>query len=309
MQNKQSNGKAYLALTATCILWGTTWVASKTAVAQVPALQLAYIRQFLAGSCFLIYFLFFQKHPFPSIKELKSILVMSVLTMVLANGLSTWGLRYIPTGLASLIGSLYPLIVVLIEWFFYKKKDVSKLTFIGLFIGIGGVAFVFYQNMFSHMDSWFLFGLLLSLIAIFAWSLGTIFLSRHHLTVNPYFGMGLQMIMGSFMLFIIANITRSTIPISSITFHSWSAIAYLILAGSLLSFIAFIYSLKKLPAAVASLYAYVNPIVAMITASILLNEKLTATIMIGTIITLIGVFMVNYSVKRDKEDLITEAEI
>jgi len=234
---------------------------------------------------------------------------MSVLTMVLANGLSTWGLKYIPTGLASLIGSLYPLIVVLIEWFFYKKKDVSILTFIGLFVGIGGVAFVFYENMFAHIDSNFIFGLILSLVAIVAWSLGTIFLSRHHLTVNPYFGMGLQMMMGCIMLFFIANATNNTIPIESITNYSWSAIGYLVLAGSITSFIAFIYSLKRLPTAIASLYAYVNPIVAMITASILLHEKLTITIAIGTVVTLIGVFLVNYSVKRDKEDLMTEAEI
>jgi drug/metabolite transporter (DMT)-like permease len=229
--------------------------------------------------------------------------------MVMANGLSTWGLKYIPTGLASLIGSLYPLIVVLIEWFFYKKKDVSILTFIGLFIGIGGVAFVFYENMFAHIDFPLLCGLALSLIAIVAWSLGTIFLSRHHHSVNPYFGMGLQMIMGSIMLFFIANGTKNTIPLSNITINSWGAIAYLVIAGSITSFIAFIYSLKRLPTAVASLYAYVNPIVAMITASIILHEKLTITIAIGTVVTLIGVFLVNYSIKRDKEDLITEAEI
>ena len=251
MQNKQPNGKAYIALTATCILWGTTWVASKAAVTQVPALQLAYIRQFLAASCFIIYFLVIKKHPLPSLKDLKSIFVMSVLTMVFANGLSTWGLRYIPTGLASLIGSLFPLIVVMIEWFFYKKKDVSVLTFIGLFIGIGGVAFVFYGNMFDHIDSKFIFGLALSLFAIVSWSLGTIFLSRHHLSVNPYFGMGLQMSMGCIMLFIIANLTNNTIPLASISSYSWSAILYLVIAGSLLSFIAFIYSLKRLPTAIA----------------------------------------------------------
>ncbi len=309
LKSKKGNGKAYIALTATCLLWGTTWVASKVAVTQVPALQLAYIRQFLAGSCFLIYFMLFKKHPLPSIKDLKSIFVMSVLTMVFANGLSTWGLKYIPTGLASLIGSLFPLIVVLIEWIFYKKRDVSLLTFIGLFIGIGGVGFVFYENMFAHIDSNFIFGLTLSLFAIVSWSLGTIFLSRHHLSVNPYFGMGLQMIMGCVMLFIFANATHNTIPLASITSHSWSAISYLVISGSILSFIAFIYSLKRLPTAVASLYAYINPIVAMITASFLLKEKLTLTIVIGTIVTLIGVFLVNFSIKRDKEDLITEAEI
>lgn len=309
MQNKQPNGKAYLALTATSILWGTSWVASKIAISEIPALQLTYIRQFLAGTIFLSYFLLVKKSKLPTAKDFKSIVVMSALMFLSANGLSTWGLKYIPTGLASLIGALYPLSVVLIEWIFYKKRDVSVLTFVGLLIGIGGVGFVFYENMFTHVDPNLFFGLILSIIAMLSWSLGTVFLSRHHLSVDPYFGMGWQMIIGSAMLFVFAHIAQDPIPLAAISIKSWLSISYLVVIGSVISFIAFIYSLKRLPVAISSLYAYVNPIVAMIIAAILLKEKLTISIVIGTIITLIGVYLVNYSVRRDKEDMITEAEI
>ena len=309
MQNKQPNGKAYLALTATSILWGTSWVASKIAISEIPALQLTYIRQFLAGTIFLSYFLFVKKSSLPTLKDFKSIIVMAALMFLSANGLSTWGLKYIPTGLASLIGALYPLSVVLIEWIFYKKRDVSVLTFVGLLIGIGGVGFVFYENMFTHVDPNLFFGLILSIIAMLSWSLGTVFLSRHHLSVDPYFGMGWQMVIGSAMLFIFAHIAQDPIPMATISIKSWLSISYLVVIGSVISFIAFIYSLKRLPVAISSLYAYVNPIVAMIIAAILLKEKLTVSIVIGTIITLIGVYLVNYSVRREKEDMITEAEI
>jgi drug/metabolite transporter (DMT)-like permease len=309
LQNKQPNGKAYLALTATSILWGTSWVASKIAISEIPALQLTYIRQFLAGTIFLSYFLFIKKSPLPTVKDFKSIVVMAALMFLSANGLSTWGLKYIPTGLASLIGALYPLSVVLIEWVFYKKKDVSVLTFVGLLIGIGGVGFVFYENMFTHVDPNLFFGLMLSIIAMLSWSLGTVFLSRHHLSVDPYFGMGWQMMIGSAMLFVFAHIAQDPIPLATISIKSWLSISYLVVIGSVISFIAFIYSLKRLPVAISSLYAYINPIVAMIIAAILLKEKLTISIVIGTIITLIGVYLVNYSVRREKEDMITEAEI
>ena len=309
LQNKQPNGKAYLALTATSILWGTSWVASKIAISEIPALQLTYIRQFLAGTIFLSYFLLVKKSPLPTAKDFKSIVVMSALMFLSANGLSTWGLKYIPTGLASLIGALYPLSVVLIEWIFYKKRDVSVLTFVGLLIGIGGVGFVFYENMFTHVDPNLFFGLILSIIAMLSWSLGSVFLSRHHLSVDPYFGMGWQMIIGSAMLFVFAHIAQDPIPLAAISKKTWLSISYLVIVGSVISFIAFIYSLKRLPVAISSLYAYVNPIVAMIIAAILLKENLTISIVIGTIITLIGVYLVNYSVRRDKEDMITEAEI
>jgi drug/metabolite transporter (DMT)-like permease len=111
------------------------------------------------------------------------------------------------------------------------------------------------------------------------------------------------------MLFTIVHFTQQPIPIKEITSKSWFAIFYLIAAGSIISFVAFIYSLKKLPPAISSLYAYINPIVAMISASILLAEKLTLTILMGTIVTIVGVYIVNHSVKRDQEKIIVEPEI
>lgn len=308
MSASKNIAKGYVALATTCILWGTTWVASKAALDQLHALQLAYIRQAIAGSSFLLFFLLFKKQPLPTRKQFFYLFYMAVLMMVFANALSTWGLNYIPTGLASLIGALYPLSVVMIEWIFYKKKNVSASTFLGLFIGISGVGFVFYQNMFTHVNAnWFL-GLALSLFAMFSWSLGTVFLSRNQTGINPYYAMGWQMLIGSVILFFISQNYQPTVPLHEISLNTWLMIIYLVAAGSIISFIAFIYSLKVLPPTISSLYAYINPIVAMLVASVVLDEKLTFTIFIGTVITLLGVYLVNQSVKKDL-NVITEAEI
>jgi len=306
---KKEIKKAYWALVATSILWGTSWIASKIAVTDMPALQVSYIRQFCAGSLFLLYFFIFDRQPLPSLKLFRHMTVMAFLVFLLANGLSTWGLKYIPTGLASLIGALYPLCVVLIEWIFFKKRNVTPLTFIGLIIGILGVGYVFYENMLGQLTPQLVFGLVLSIVAILAWSLGTIFLSRHHLDINPYYAMGWQMIIGSVMVFVLAHIVQQPVPLSAVTSKSWFSICYLVLVGSTFSFIAFLYTIKWLPSAIASLYAYVNPIVATIIASFLLDEKISITIMIGTVITLIGVYLVNRSVKKEKEEMVIEAEI
>jgi hypothetical protein len=128
----KSSASGYFALATTSILWGTTWVASKVAVTQLPGLQVAYIRQFIAGSIFVLFFALYKKLPFPTWKDFKIIFMMSVLMFVIANGLSSWGLKYLPTGLAALIGALSPLSVVAIDWIFFKKRNVSGLTFIGL---------------------------------------------------------------------------------------------------------------------------------------------------------------------------------
>ncbi len=304
-------GKAggYLALGITSIVWGTTWVASKIAVTDMPALQMASIRQFFGGSFFVLFFLFYKKIGFPTRKQFGWLLMMAILMFVMANGLSTWSLNYIPTGLSALIGALYPLSVVIIEMLFFRNRNLNTITFIGLLLGITGIGIVFYESAFQHHPEGFLFGVLLSVIAMLSWSVGTIFIVRNKLNMNPYYATGWQMLISSAILFVVANLFQPAVALQNITTRSWVAITYLVLAGSLLAFVAFIYSMKKLPAALSSLYAYINPLVAMVTAAIVLDEKLTMNILWGAIVTLIGVFLVNYSIKRNREKIIAEPEL
>ena len=116
------------------------------------------------------------------------------------------------------------------------------------------------------------------------------------------------MVLSSIILFIIMQTTQTVIPFFKISTTVWLVIAYLVLLGSVVAFIAFIYSMKVLPAAVASLYAYINPFVAMVTAYFVISEKLSVNILWGSIVTLTGVFLVNYSIKRSNK-IIAEAEI
>lgn len=311
ISNNLPKGRAggYLALGITSIVWGTTWVASKIAVTDMPALQMASIRQFFGGSTFVVFFLFYKKIGWPTRKQFGWLLMMALLMFVMANGLSTWSLNYIPTGLSALIGALYPLSVVIIERFFFKAKTMTSLTFVGLLLGIAGIGIVFYENAFQNHPDGFLFGVLLSVTAMLSWSLGTIFIVRNKLNMNPYYATGWQMLIGSFLLYLTAHALQPVVPMRDITPRAWMAIAYLVLAGSLLAFIAFIYSIKKLSAAVSSLYAYINPLVAMVTASIVIDEKLTLNILWGSIVTLVGVFLVNYSIKRSREKVLAEPEL
>lgn len=301
-------GKGYFALFITSTVWGTTWVASKIGINEIPALQMAYIRQFIAGICFVGFFMLYKKISLPTAKQFRWIAVMAILMFVFANGLSTWSLKYIPTGLSALIGALYPLSVVIIERVFFKSKTMTILTFVGLFLGIAGVGIVFYENAFNNNSSSFVIGVTLSIIAMLSWSFGTIFIARNKADINPYYGTGWQMLISSFMLFIVAETTQPTVPFYTISLKVWMVILYLVILGSIISFVAFIYSMKKLPAAVASLYAYINPLLAMVVAALVLDEKLTINILWGAIVTLIGVFLVNYSIKKTTKAIL-EAEM
>lgn len=305
----KGKGKGYIALGITSIVWGTTWVASKIAVTKLPALQIASTRQFIGGSLFVLFFIFYKKYSFPSARQFRWLVVMAFLMFVFANGFSIWGIQYIPAGLGALIGALYPLCVVIIEAVFFNKKNMTPVTFAGLFLGIAGIGVVFHEHSFTRTNPHFILGVCLSFIAMLAWSLGTVFLSRNKVNINPYYGTGWQMLISSVVLFIMAQTTQKTIPLKEVALESWGIIAYLVIFGSIGAFIAFIYSMKTLPPAIASLYAYINPLVAMVAAAVLLGEKLTMNILWGALITLIGVFLVNYSIKRMNEKIILEAEL
>jgi drug/metabolite transporter (DMT)-like permease len=294
-RNKQ---KAYLALTATSIIWGTTWVASKFAVQSTPGLEVSYLRQFIAGTLLLSFFLI-KGEKLPTWPQFRWLFMVSIFMFVVNNGFGTWSLKYIPSGLGALMGALYPLFVVIIELLFLKSKNYNVLTFAGLFIGLAGITIVFYANAFHEHPPGYIFGISLCATGMLCWSIGTILIARNKYRMNPYYAMGWQMFMASFLIYLMAVFTGNNIPLREVHLQTWAAIAYLVIAGSMLAFMAFIYTLKYLPPAVASLFAYINPIVAILLGSaIFTDEILTLNVLIGAIITVLGVYLVNNSVRR-----------
>lgn len=124
-------GLPVLALCFVSFFWGTTWIASKEGVKHMPPLQLAAIRQFLGGILYISFFLF-KKAPWPKGKQWKTILILSILNFALSNGLSTWGVKYISSGLGAIIGAIVPLWVVIISMF--RGEKLARLSIVGLLI-------------------------------------------------------------------------------------------------------------------------------------------------------------------------------
>lgn len=298
-KSKGNKNLAYIALGATSILWGTTWVASKIAVQHTPGLQVSYIRQLLAGTLLLFYFLIIKKEKLPTLPQFLWLLLVSFFMFVINNGFATWSVKYIPSGLAALIGALYPLFIVIIEFVIFKKRNYKPLTFLGLLLGFAGIMIVFYENTFHDHPVGYGFGILLCFIAMLCWCIGTILIARNKYQMNPYYAMGWQMFMASFLIYLMAIFTDNNIAISSIDLNTWLAIVYLVIAGSIVAFIAFLYSIKTLPPAIASLYAYINPIVAILLGSLIFpDEILSLNVLIGAIITVLGVYIVNFSLRK-----------
>jgi drug/metabolite transporter (DMT)-like permease len=292
--------KAYLALTVTSIVWGTTWVASKMGVKHMPAFELASIRQCLGGSIYVIFFLI-KGEKLPTAKQFLWLLPMAFLMFVSANGIATYGLQFITSGLAALIAALYPLSVVLIERFYFKAIKITPPTLIGLLLGLIGIGFIFYKDSLQAHGSNYMLGVGLSMFAMFCWSVGSILIARNKIDMNAYNSIGWQMLISAACMALFTLYTGNYIPLQQIPAISWGVIIYMVIGGSIFAFISFIYSMKHLHPAIASLYAYINPIVAIWVGSLLLGEAMTWNSIIGTICTLVGVYLVNRSLKKQKD--------
>ena len=297
---KNANGLAIVALCFVCFFWGTTWIASKEGVRHMPALQLAGIRQLIGGSLYVIYFLF-KKEPLPKGKQWKTIIILSILNFALSNGLSTWGVKYISSGLGAIINAIFPIWIVIIT--FFRGEKLAKLAIAGLVIAFSGVCVIFYEHLNDLLIPDFRFGIILLTLSTISWAFGSLYTKKKAATFNPYFSLGIQMVISSILLLSITETTGTAVPVSTIPAISWWSIAYLVIIGSIISFIAYIYMLQKLPPEINSIYAYVNPIVAVLLGAIIFGESLTLAIGIGGLITLSGLYMVNHSIKKNKRIL------
>jgi len=247
----------------------------------MPALQLAAIRQIIAGSIYVCYFIY-RKFPFPKGKEWIPVLVLSFLNFMMSNGLSTWGVQYISAGLGSIMGAIFPLWIVVIG-LFVSKERLPKLALTGLLLGFAGVCIIFFEHLQDFLIPDFRFGIILSLIATWTWAFATLYTKNQAARFNPYFSLGLQMLIAGITLYSFTAVTGNTIPMAAIPWQSWASIAYLIVFGSLVAFICYLYALQNLPTEQVSIYAYINPMVAVIC---------------GWFITLLGVYLVNKAFKN-----------
>jgi drug/metabolite transporter (DMT)-like permease len=284
-----------IALIWISIAWGTTWIASKEGVKHMPAIQLVAIRQFLGATIFIVFFLF-KKAKWPNKTQWKSILILCFLNFICSNALSTWGVKYISSGLGAIIGTIFPLWLVVIQ--LVKKEYVPRNAILGLLVCFSGICVVFYEHLADFLNPNFVFGIILSVIATFTWALCSYYTRSYAQDFNPYFSLGIQMFISSILLYSICVATNNTIPVEAIPSKSWYAIAYLVIIGSVMTFIAFIYVLQKFPPTMSSLYAYVNPIVALLLGVLFFKEPLTWYIAIGCGITLTGLYFVNRSLRK-----------
>lgn len=298
----KNHTKAYLALIFICIVWGTTYLALRVAVMHYPAFLFAAIRQTVSAVIIMAIGLMVSRKVDLSRKNIIHQGIVGFLLITLGNGLVSWGERYVPSGVAALICSLMPIVTVIINLSSSKREKINLPIALGMLIGFTGVGLIFRDNISDFSNPSYLSGIVCIFVATTSWAIGSVYNKKGSSKVNPIFNSGLQLLIGGAFLYIISPMADDYSKME--LFHPdviWS-LAYLIVFGSVMAYTAYMYTLKELPVGIVSLYAYVNPLVAVILGYLLLNEQLTWFTALSFVTIMLGVFMVNQGYRKQHKE-------
>lgn len=297
---KKELKQAYIALALVSFFWGTTYVAARVGAQHMPGLFVAGVRQFLSG-LILVAFFISKGVKLPAWKEIKYISVQGIFLLCIANGLLTWAMEYISGGLAAIIVALVPMFIALFTVMLSKCAKITKWMMLGLAIGFAGVLTIFYDYLGEMQNKTFVIGVVMALISVLSWSFGTVYSSRHKSSIDILFNVGLQMLIAGIIMLIVCAFTGKYVNLAEAGQSSWLALVYLIVFGSLVAYSAYVFAISKLPPTLVSVYAYINPIVAVGLGWLLLAEKMNMSMVLGMLITLGGVYLVNREFKKVKQ--------
>jgi drug/metabolite transporter (DMT)-like permease len=283
---------AYIALAAVCIIWGTTYLALRIAVLHFPPFLFTAIRQIAAGLLLAGFMLTLGKAAWPTKSQIIKQAVAGFFLISMGNGLVAWSEMHIPSGIAAIICSLMPMVVILINLSINKEEKPTVPIILGVAVGLTGIIMIFGEHIGEFSNIKYLMGILVTLVAVLSWAAGSIWIKKHNSNTNPFLNAGLQMFFGGVLVLPFSLLFDDLSNVSWTAEAAWSML-YLIIFGSIIAYASYSYALRKLPMTIVSLYAYVNPLVAVLLGWMVLDEKLNTKIGLAIFITVAGIYIVN----------------
>lgn len=297
---KKETALGYFCLAGISVIWGTTFLVMRIGVMHFPPFLFAAIRQLTAGLLLTGFMLLVRKERFPSLNTLRIQAFRGFLMITCGNGLVSWAEVFVSSGLAAIICSTMPVMVILINLSINKNERPSWVITLGSIIGLAGIILVFSEFLSDFINPNYSVGVLLIFTATLTWALGSILTKRTSANSNPFLNAGLQMLFGGFFCLPFSLVFDDLHHIVW-TQEIFFALSYLIVIGSIAGFSMYAYTLSKLPITIASLYSYINPLVAVALGWVILDEKLNFKIGIAFIVTIFGIYLVNYGYQQQKK--------
>ncbi|MEO5776749.1 MAG: EamA family transporter [Flavobacterium sp.] len=286
--------KLYLALFCVAFFWGTTFLAIRVGVETIPPFILAGIRNLISGSIIFLYLFTQKKLERVNTRQFFRAFVLAILMIVLANGLTTYSEKYITSGLASLISTLTPFCVLILNLILGQEK-LSYKTIGGILLGMCGIFLIYQSSLSDLLIPEYRYGIYALLLAILAWSIGTIIMKKGaENSLTMLMNVCVQMLIAGIVLTSLQFYLTPNISTVNWSMESIIAMIYLALFGSVVGYVAFSYLLTQLPSTKVVVLSYINLVVALFLGWLILDETITSRIIIATILIISGVIIVNY---------------
>lgn len=278
---------------AVYILWGSTYLAIRVGVETVPPLMLAGIRHFTVG--LLLYpILRWKTGVRPSAANWKSVAITGCLLLFVGNGGVCWAEQIVPSGITALLVTMVSLWLVIVDWLRPGGHRPVPKVFLGLILGVGGVALLAGPSHWGGSERVDLRGVAVLVLACFSWACGSIYSKHGSMPHSALLGVAMQSFSGGVALLVAGFVSGEfhRFHFAAVSWHSWVALAYLIVFGSGIGLSAYLYILKKSTAARVATYALVNPVVALLLGWLFADEIISLRTVLATVVILTAVVLV-----------------
>jgi drug/metabolite transporter (DMT)-like permease len=290
--------RVLIAYISVFFLWGSTYLAIRIGVRDIPPALLAGVRFVLSGSVLLLVAKL-RGMPLPSRQEdIRVLFIVGLFLLVGGNGLVVWSEQWVPSGLAAVIVATVPLFMSSIDSLIPQGHRLSPVGWFGIVAGFTGVIVLVSPSLgLGGGEIIRPAGIAGLMAASLLWSVGSVYSKHNPVKGDIFVNAGVEMLAGGIVLSAIAGVTGEFQHVR-FTPQSTLALLYLIIFGSIVGFTAYGYLLRHVPPAKASTYAYINPIVAVILGAIILSEPIDARTIVATGIVLAGVGIVHTATMR-----------
>lgn len=287
-----------LAFAAIYLIWGSTYLAALIGLESIPPFLMASMRFLVAGALLASWCIFRGER-----LNLGSVLPRNALagSLMLGGGTGSviWAEQYLPTGLAAILVTTLPLWFIVLDRPQWSAYRTAKLRLAGILLGFGGILLLFSEDpaVFASGAKAAMYwpSIAVILTGTISWALGSLYSRYRPASGSTILNAAIQLLAASLFCAIVSIGLGEwqDFRVDAITIRSWTALAYMIVFGSVMTYLAYLWLLQVRPPAVVGTYAYVNPVVAVLLGWALAHEPVTGRQIVSLAIILIGVLIVN----------------
>jgi drug/metabolite transporter (DMT)-like permease len=295
---KAPTWKVLVAFAIIYFVWGSTFLAIRVGVREVPPFLLAGMRFLIAGVVLFLW-MRFKGTPTPLLREWSSASLLAILIFVFDYGLLFWAEKRVPSGIAAVMMAMIPAFMALSEIFILRTQRLTMRLAFALLVGMAGVAVLVSRSLSFGEAPIETSGPIALVVASVSWSVASALTRKLPLPAAKTMSSGVQMLAGGVFLTLAAAVLGEFrgFHIQAVSRAAWLSLGYLIVAGSIIGFTAYVWLIHHESPTKVGTYAYVNPVIAVLVGYFLGGETIGPRTIMGTLFVLVSVIVITTTPK------------